>query len=308
MPRGKKHLTGQLGVATGNVVPLRSKPDSDSEQVSQALIGQSIVVEAGQRGWLFVQTWDNYRGWIADRDVRILEDQSQPYASSGNVAVVRELIVDVFDRGSERAGIITKATISSELEVVEDRGAWVEVVLPDGRSGFIRKHHAKLLNKDLAYTMWLPDTRKLVETAQRFVGVPYLWGGTSPFGIDCSGFVQLVHRVHYVTLLRDAQLQATDPRAFVVNKSDIRAGDLVFFAKAQGNTKSQGGRQKNQDAGPKSITHVGLAISSRRFIHSCLSSGVTITPLDDPYYAGIFWGAKRMRLATLDPGGGAPED
>ena len=273
----------------GNVVPLHSKPDPGSELVSQALIGQSVVGEGGQGEWLFVHTWDTCRGWVSSADVRMVEDDSAPYASKGAVAVIRELFVDVLEAPSERAAIVTKATISAELEIAGSKDDWVELALPDGRVGFIRKHEAKLLDKDMAQTIWLPDPSKLVETAARFVGVPYLWGGTSPFGLDCSGLVQLVYRIHGVTLLRDAALQADDPRGASVERNQLRAGDLVFF-------------------GDSRITHAGMALGADRFIHACASLGVTITSLDDPHYAKIYQYARRMRLATLDPGGGAPED
>lgn len=291
MPTGNKPPAGRLAVVTRNVASLRAEPKHDSEQITQALIGQNLAAEAGSRDWLFVQTWDTYRGWINTRDIRFL-DESVPYASRGAVAVVRELITDVFDAPHERAEIITKATISSELEVTSSSGDWVELRLPEGRTGYIRKHEAKLINRELAQAIWLPEPRKLAETAMRFVGVPYLWGGTSPFGLDCSGFVQLVYRIHSVTLLRDANMQWQDPRALSVEQDGLRPGDLVFF-----------GKKRDRRA-----THVGMVLDDRRLIHASGALGVTITPRDDPDLSTICMGAKRIRLATLDRGGGAPED
>jgi hypothetical protein len=293
MPRGSK--AGELGVVTRNVVGLHRDPDDDTEQVTQALIGQPVTIEAGQAGWLYVQTWDTYRGWIPVNAVHVLEDQSRPYASTGPVAVIRELFADILEEPRLRAPIITKATISSELEVVETHADWVQLRLPDGRTGFVRTHEAKLLNKDLAQTVWLPDPPKLVETALRFVGVPYLWGGTSPFGIDCSGFVQLVYRIHNVTLLRDADIQASDPRAERVEREELRAGDLMFF-----------GPVKDPDY--SRVTHIGMVIDRKRFVHSCGALGVCVSNIADEYYTKCYWGARRMHLATLDAGGGAPED
>ncbi len=331
----RKKISGRLGVIIKNVAMIRERPESRAELATQAIIGQPVVVEGGQKDWLFVQAWDTCRGWIAAESVRILDEGSRAYASTGPVAVVRDLIVDALQEPSELAPVLTKLTISAEIEVaaseitpnsagrllgkpptldesvtcwnatfsqamqvgnrhwrLED---WVEIAFPDERSGFIRKHQAKLVDKDLAQTMWLPRPEKLVETAGRFIGTPYLWGGTTPFGLDCSGFVQLIYRVHGVTLLRNSSSQAGDPRAESVEKSDLRAGDLVFFAKS--------GRPDIA-----AVSHVGMAISRDKFIHSRGGSGVIISSLDDPYYAGIYWGARRLRLATLDPGGGAPED
>ena len=286
----RKPVAGQLGVVIRNVVPLRARPDPSAEQVSQALIGQSAVAEGGQGEWLFVQTWDSYRSWITADALRGVEEQASPYATKGPVAIIRELFVDIFEHPTERSPVITKATISAQLEVARTEQDWVELALPDGRAGFIRKHEARLVDKDMAQTVWLPEPRKLVETATRFVGVPYLWGGTSPFGLDCSGLVQLVYRRHNVTLLRDSKLQFADPRGDDVRKGDLRTGDLVFFGEAE------------------TVKHVGMAIGDGNFIHACSDEGAIVTPLEDPHYAAIYIGARRMRFATLDPGGGAPAD
>ncbi|MEN6357701.1 MAG: C40 family peptidase [Armatimonadota bacterium] len=279
--------SGRIGVVIQNIAPLRAEPDSKSEQVSQALIGQNVKIEDGSHGWLYVQTWDTYRAWIPAAALRILPSGSEPYASVGAVAIMRELFVDVRRSASDKSEILTKATISAELEVVKSANDWVELLMPDNQHAYIRKKEARLVDKDLAQTIPLPDPRKLVETAEQFIGVPYLWGGSSPFGIDCSGFVQLVHRVHGVTLLRDACLQADDTRAVPVERDSLRAGDLVFFA-------SSGG----------CVSHVGMMVDKKRFIHSRGGFGVGITPISDPYYTSIYWGARKMRLATLDPGGG----
>lgn len=300
MPTGKKRIkqvSGQLGVVTSNVISLRATADKNSECVTQALLGQPIIAEGGQNDWYYVQTWDTYRGWIPGYAVRMLEDNSHAYASTGPVAVMRELFVDVREQPNDRAMILTKATISVELEMTDSDEDWVQLRLPDDRIGYIRKHEAKLVDKDIAQTMWLPDPRKMIETAERFIGVPYLWGGTSPFGIDCSGFVQLVHRIHNITLLRDAGIQAADHRCMPVAREEVRTGDLIFFGD---------GSDPDIDA----ITHIGMAVDNEHFIHSGGSWGVTVTRFDDPAspYTNRYWGARRMRYETLDPGGGAPVD
>lgn len=292
-----KPAAGQLGVVVSNVINLRAIADNDSELVTQGLMGQPVVAEGGQKDWFYVQTWDTYRGWIPGYAIRLFEDQTSRYATSGAVAVIRELWVNVHEQPNDRSAILTKVTIGVELESTDSNADWIELRLPNLKSGFIRKHEAKLMNRDMSSTIWLPDPQKIVETACRFVGVPYLWGGTSPFGIDCSGFVQLVHKLHGITLLRDAGIQAGDARCQPVARKDVRTGDLVFF-----------GKGKEPDI--SLITHIGIAMDNDRFIHSGGGGGVQITRFDDPNsrYFSKYWGARRMRYDTLDAGGGAPED
>lgn len=299
MPSDKKAkpIAGQLGVVTWNVVSLRKETDTGSECVTQALIGQPVIAEGGQKDWYYVQTWDTYRGWIPNYALRLFEKETRRYASAGPVAIVRELWAEVREQPHDRATIITKATISAELEMVDAKSDWVELRLPNERTGYVRKEDVKQIDKDLATTIWLPDPDKMIETASRFIGVPYLWGGTSPFGIDCSGFVQLVHRIHGITLLRDAHMQAGDPRCQPVAREDVRTGDLVFF-----------GKGKEPDV--NLVTHIGMAMDNSWFIHSGGRGGVQVTRFDDPSspYVNRYWGARRMRYETLDAGGGAPED
>ena len=120
----------------------------------------------------------------------------------------------------------------------------------------------------------------LVATARRFLGVPYLWGGMTVHGLDCSGFVSQVYRANGVVLPRDADLQFEDPTAAAVDRSALQPGDLVFFGK---------------DA--KHITHVGMSLGGARFINATTYQTPTVREdtLDDPHWSPIFQGARRPR-------------
>lgn len=116
----------------------------------------------------------------------------------------------------------------------------------------------------------------IIATAKKYIGVPYLWGGTTPKGFDCSGFVQYVFRAHGIQLNRTCVTQYT--QGTYVSKSNLKPGDLVFF-------------QNTYKAG---ISHVGIYIGNNQFIQSSSSKGIVISSLSNSYYIKHYYGARRV--------------
>jgi cell wall-associated NlpC family hydrolase len=117
---------------------------------------------------------------------------------------------------------------------------------------------------------------KIIATAKKYIGVPYVWGGETPNGFDCSGYVQYVFKVHGINLNRTTETQYK--HGTYVSKSNLKPGDLVFF-------------QNTYRAG---ISHVGIYIGDGKFIHASSSKGVTISNLSSSYYTSHYYGARRV--------------
>lgn len=122
------------------------------------------------------------------------------------------------------------------------------------------------------------STKELTATAYQYIGVPYVYGGTSTKGLDCSGFTQRVFKELGVTLKRTAAQQYTQGTS--VSKSNLKSGDLVFF-------NTSGG-----------VSHVGIFIGDGKFIHAGVSTGVTVAKLNSSYWAPKYIGAKRITTFT----------
>ena len=263
------------GVVLTNIANLFSEPDITTELVTQAIVGTSLTIEQSTGGWHYVRLPDRYHGWIKARHVRAYSSDEAPYASTGPVAEVQSLLAFLYHQpdNTSRAPA-TQVTLGARLAIAEDRGERVRLVLPDGRELWVRRGDVILLEENSPRPRG--TVQQILDTARRFLGLPYMWGGTTPLGIDCSGFVQLTHRLHGVFLLRDANIQYTQEGLLPVERQELEPGDLIFF-------------------GRKAITHVGLHMGDGEFIHATthLRPVVQISHLAEAHWTELYWGARR---------------
>ena len=263
------------GVVIDTVANLYRQPDHTVDLVTQAILGTTLSILDDQAGWYYVLMPDHYQGWIEAANVRLYAPGEAPYASTGRVAQAASLFVFVYHEPSVTSRTpAQRATIGARLEVLEREEGWVRVALPDRSSGWVQRGDVRLLRAGAHQPR--RSVAAVIATAKRFLGVPYLWGGSTPLGIDCSGFTQLVYHLNGVSLLRDADIQYTQPGLTPVAQADLQPGDLLFF-------------------GGERITHTGMYIGRGRFIHctTYLRPVVQISRLDEPHWTGLYQGARR---------------
>lgn len=277
---------GIVDVSVGNVY---AEPRDASELVNQVLLGHTVTVLKKGHGWLYVKSSDGYLGWIdSDNIVRVDSFVFATYAAA------RKLIVTtVFAtlRDSPRGGAtFSDAVMADFLKPVGKTAASFKVELPDGRTGYASRSDVQYYDEYLATHG--PTPQRIEEFAKKLLGFPYLWGGTSAKGMDCSGFTKTVFRMTGIGLPRDANQQAAfgeniDPGFDFTN---LKKGDLLFFG------------QKEEPGKPEKIVHVGIYLGNGYFIHSSslvrISSLLKNDSLFDQYDFDRFVRAKRILSAN----------
>jgi len=194
------------------IVDLRREACANSERVSQALFGTKVKVHFSKGEWSEVKTPDAYRGFVEDRYL------SQTHPSKGKQWKVKDAIVLV--RRLNDDAILGRLAFDTRF-FAWLRGGKLVLMSPSGEAGYIPRGTADIATATV-------DLAGLVQLARAFVGIPYLWGGVSPFGFDCSGFVQrLFHYCFNRWLPRDTvdQRRVGTP----VELAALKRGDLCFF-------------------------------------------------------------------------------
>jgi cell wall-associated NlpC family hydrolase len=282
-------------VITHNVVALRAEPRSFAEQISQAILGESVSLLSTETEYSQITTEDGYQGWALShhlRPYRRLNEENEPVWGGNLAEGIWYRVVAPFApfrlRPYHGSGFTTQLVFGSFVlarSAQETPASFVRVEIP---SSLDTQHHyqsgyleASVLDQCEAYTEFRGDV--LAELAQRFIGTPYLWGGGTSFGFDCSGYVQRLYKHFGILLPRDAYQQVHSPLLTPLSsKEPFQAGDLLFF-------------KGDHDPQQRGITHVGMALDPENFIHASGKEGVGITPLSDPYYARTFQTARRFR-------------
>jgi gamma-D-glutamyl-L-lysine dipeptidyl-peptidase len=234
----------KFGVCRLSLVPVRSETSDKAEQVTQLLFGDhyEVIEESANKKWIKIRIhFDQYEGWIDRLQFHEVSLEYYEYISRADFKITTDLTSSMLYNKSPL--LILMGSIipisSSELFKMEDQFAF--------------NGEAKTLGQKREFDF-------IKNIALKYLNAPYLWGGKSPFGIDCSGFTQMVFKIVGYQLLRDASQQANQGKS-VEAIIESKPGDLVFFKNAE-----------------RKIHHVGIALSDNKIIHA--SGRVRIDSLD----------------------------
>lgn len=240
----------KYGVSLISVIPCRSEPSDRAEQVTQLLFGEHYKVLEERAKWVRIRcSFDNYEAWLDRKQhSEITEREYKSLEKARHCNVALELVSPLKCEGRE-----------SMIPVV------MGSTFPQTKDGAFSLAEKKFHYEGTFVQKPDKDKRLIVENSLMYENAPYLWGGRSPFGIDCSGLVQIVYKLNGIKLPRDASMQAQiGVTLSFVEEAD--PGDLAFFDNEEGE-----------------ITHVGILLDNNHIIHA--SGQVRIDRID---HQGIF--------------------
>ena len=228
--------------------------------------GTIVDIAGEQDAWAYV-TYAGWRGWILKKE--LLEVNEDPEVSSNAIVGFRGGYI--FNVPDTEWGPYLNLPFETPLKIIrelpESHQRWVVVQLLNGQTGYMQRSQIQFSKVHLT----LPQA---IEFSQQFIGTKYLWGGTTSFGYDCSGFVQMVYRQMGISLPRNSDQQAMDPRFTEVQTNDAQPGDLIFFKNAAGK-----------------VVHVGMMINENEFIHAATKqeSWICINALADKRFCNGYF-------------------
>ena len=271
-----------------SVCNIRTRPSHAAEMATQALMGTPVKILNKRDGWLLVQTPDSYIGWTDDPLAELSDDELAAWKGSDRLIYIGHTGVITDSRGETISDIVFGVI----LVKTGSRGNYWTVALPDGRTGEVSKQESEDFRKWAESAGIEPEG--LIRFARAFTGSPYLWGGTSTKGVDCSGLTKTVYYYGGVIMTRDASGQFRYGEEVSIDKpcETLLPGDLLFFGRLR-------------DGKPR-ITHTGMYIGDTEYIHS--SGLVKINSFDstrsnyNAYLLEILQGARRVTGFT--PGKG----
>ena len=259
-----------IGVVNSSL-RLRAKPNTDADIISTAAPGDNVVIIREVDGWYLVDY---------NLDIGYMSADYITFKERENVELgygkVNTSAVNMRSQPSSDSDLVYQLGYGDKAYIIGFNCGWYKVQY-NGATGYIRSDLMELTEKPIYNSTgsYISAGQEVANYALNFLGTPYVWGGTTTSGFDCSGFTKYVYQQSGYTLNRTAAQQLNNGYSV----SNLEPGDLVFF--------------NNTYSTSAAASHVGIYIGDNQFVHSA-SGGVKVTSLSDSYYASRYIGARRI--------------
>jgi len=249
-----------------SVANLRSNPAHSAELATQATMGTPLKIFKKEGSWYLVQTPDKYLAWVDNGGLEPVTDEEFENWRATPKLIYTKAFGFSYKEASLESQEVSDLVAGSILELLGEQNQFYKVGYPNGDVAFVEKSAAQ------PYREWIaalnPSEENLIKTSKSLMGLPYLWGGTSPKGVDCSGYTKTIYFLNGIIIPRDASQQVHTGKLVdsTRNFENLIPGDLLFFGRAA------------TDSTAERVVHVGMWIGNNQFIHS--SGNVHISTFD----------------------------
>ena len=289
------------GIANLSVCNNRVMPGHPAEMATQTLLGTPVQIIKAERRYYLVRTPDNYISWTEASGISRMNEATFQKWQAANKLVFIQQFGQAYTQPSEKSLPVSDLVKGNILQVSGKEKKFYKVTFPDNRIGYIP------IKNTAPYAKWVsqpsPNAEQILNTGKTLLGVPYLWGGTSTKGVDCSGFTKSCYFLNGIIIPRDASQQALvgeqvdiyehDTISIAKSLQNLKPGDLLFFAAS-----------KNRSANPR-VTHTAIYMGSGEFIQSSglvrINSLVAGASHYDEFEAKTLVSARRMLTAIGTP-------
>ncbi|WP_373057199.1 NlpC/P60 family protein [Zunongwangia sp. H14] len=262
----EEEMANSKGVIKISVANLRGDAAHSSELVTQATLGMPVNVYKKNSNWYLIQTPDDYLAWVDGGGVQIYSEEEFKDWKASEKLIYLQPSGNSFAEANTNSEVVSDLVAGDILELTGTENGFFKVEYPDGRTAYIQQKEGK------KYKEWLqnldPEGEDLIATSRKLMGLPYLWGGTSPKGVDCSGYTKTIYFLNGIVIPRDASQQVHTGKLVdsTRNFENLVPGDLLFFGRPATDSTSE------------RVVHVGMWIGNNEFIHS--SGRVHISSMD----------------------------
>ena len=262
-----------IGIVETGGLRLRAKPSTDADILDNASYGDNVVI-IRESGDFYLVDYNLQIGYMAKQYVTFKEREN---VELGYGKVV-DASVNLRAKPDSSSDLLATLTTGDKAYIIGFNCCWYKVTC-GSQTGYIRSDLLELTEKPAANSGGASGAvsvgQQLVELAKQYIGTPYVWGGTTTSGFDCSGYTRYVYAQLGYSMKRTAAQQLTNGTSV----TDLQLGDLVFF--------------NNTYSSSLAATHVGIYIGDNQFIHAA-AGGVKITDLSESFYASRYVGARRI--------------